>query len=85
MLSFYVKGNMKTVERFFKQLKVITLAESLGGIESLINHPALMTHRNVSPENRATLGIHENFVRMSVGIETQEDLINDLKNALNKC
>jgi len=85
MLSFYVKGNLKTATNFFKQLKVVTLAESLGGVESLINHPALMTHRNVSPENRKALGIHENFIRMSVGIETQEDLLADLKNALDKC
>jgi len=85
MLSFYLKGNQKTTERFFKQLKVITLAESLGGVESLINHPALMTHRNVAPEIRKVLGIHENFIRMSTGIETQEDLIADIKNALAKC
>lgn len=85
MLSFYIKGSLKHAKSFFKQLKVITLAESLGGVESLINHPALMTHRNVSIENRAELGIHENFIRMSVGIETQEDLIKDIKNALDKC
>ena len=83
MVSFYVKGDIKATARLLKALKVFTLAESLGGVESLISMPAIMTHSNVAPEIRKTLGIHDNFVRCSVGIETCDDLINDLKNALS--
>jgi len=85
MLSFYVKGDIKMADRFLRGLKVITLAESLGGVESLIEHPALMTHGSVPPEHRAQLGIVDNFIRMSTGIESEADLIADLKNALDKC
>jgi cystathionine gamma-lyase len=84
MVSFYVKGDIKATGRVLKALKVLTLAESLGGVESLISMPAIMTHANVAPEVRKTLGIDDNFVRLSVGIETCDDLINDLKQAL-KC
>lgn len=79
MISFYVKGNIKMADRFLRALKVVTLAESLGGVESLIEHPALMTHGSVPAEHRAMLGIADNFIRMSVGIETQEDLVADMK------
>lgn len=66
-------------ERFLKALKVFTLAESLGGVESLIENPALMTHGSVPVEQRKILGIEDNFVRISVGIETVDDLLEDLK------
>jgi cystathionine gamma-lyase len=80
MLSFELKGN---VERFLQKLKIIALAESLGGIESLINHPAIMTHASLPEEERARRGIGENLLRLSVGIEHPDDLIADLQGALS--
>jgi len=65
-------------------LQIITLAESLGGVESLIEAPAVMTHGSVPKEHRALLGIDDNFVRMSTGVENVEDLIADLDAALKK-
>lgn len=82
MISFRVKGNLASVNKFLSNLKYITLAESLGGVESLIELPCIMTHGAVSPEDRAKLGITENLVRLSVGIENIEDLLFDLKQAL---
>lgn len=79
MISFYIKGDIKMAERFLKAVKVFTLAESLGGVESLIENPALMTHYSVPPEQRKLLGIADNFIRVSVGIENIEDLVNDVK------
>ncbi|CAO3587918.1 unnamed protein product [Absidia cylindrospora] len=83
MISFRVKGNLDNVNKFLGNLKYITLAESLGGVESLIELPCIMTHGAVSAEDRAVLGITENLVRMSVGIENVEDLLSDLKQALD--
>jgi cystathionine gamma-lyase len=83
MISFRVKGNLANVNKFLGNLKYITLAESLGGVESLIELPCIMTHGAVSPEDRAKLGITENLVRLSVGIENIEDLLADLKQALD--
>lgn len=71
-------------DRFLRAVKVITLAESLGGVESLIENPALMTHGSVPPEHRKLLGIDDNFIRMSVGIEDEVDLLADLKQALEE-
>jgi len=85
MISFHLKGNIKMADRFLRALKLVTLAESLGGVESLIEHPALMTHGSVPAEHRAMLGIDDNFIRMSVGIETLEDILEDMTNALDKC
>ena len=65
-----------------ENVKVFSLAESLGGVESMVNHPAVMTHASVPLENREKLGIHDNLIRLSVGIETQEDLLKDLDAAL---
>ncbi|HEX2727836.1 MAG TPA: PLP-dependent transferase, partial [Beijerinckiaceae bacterium] len=62
--------------------RLFTLAESLGGVESLIEHPAIMTHASVPPEVRASLGIDDGLVRLSVGIEDADDLIADLRSAL---
>lgn len=84
MITFYLKGDIKNARSFLESVKVFSLAESLGGVESLIEHPAIMTHASVPPENRKKLGIDDNLVRLSVGIESQEDLINDLKLALAK-
>ncbi len=81
MISFYVKGGLAETREFLESLKVITLAESLGGVESLVNHPAIMTHASVPEEKRAVLGITDNLVRLSVGIEAVEDLLMDLEQA----
>lgn len=69
MISFYIKGDIKAARTFLENLKVFTLAESLGGVESLIESPAIMTHGSVPPEHRKELGIDDNFIRASVGIE----------------
>ena len=78
-MSIYIKGDIKKANDFMKNLKIFTLAESLGGVESLIESPALMTHGSVPPETRKMLGIDDNFIRISVGIENVEDLIEDLE------
>lgn len=82
MITFYIKGGLNDARTFLEKVKVFTLAESLGGVESLIEHPAIMTHASVPPEQRKALGIDDTLIRLSVGIETQEDLIADLKSAL---
>ena len=82
MISFDLKGGLDEANRFLTSLNIFTLAESLGGVESLIEHPAIMTHASVPPENRAMLGIGDGFVRISVGIEHSDDLIQDLAQAL---
>ena len=78
MLSFYIDGDLAQTGKFLSSLQIITLAESLGGVESLIESPALMTHGSVPAEHRKLLGIDDNFVRLSTGIENVEDLIADL-------
>jgi len=83
MVSIELRGSIDDVERFVKNLKIFTLAESLGGVESLISVPALMTHSFFTAEERQRRGINENLVRLSVGIEHQEDLKKDLAQALN--
>lgn len=83
MLSLYIKGGLSESNKFLKELSLFTLAESLGGVESLIEHPAIMTHASVPVEERNKLGITDNFVRISVGIEDIEDLKADLKQALD--
>ena len=82
MLSFDMNGNYDDVVRCVKKLKVFALAESLGGVESLVNHPEKMTHASVPEELRRKLGIGPNLLRLSVGIEDAADLIQDLKQAL---
>lgn len=82
MISIYLKGGLAETRKFLESLKVFALAESLGGVESLVNHPAIMTHASVPAERRKTLGITDNLVRLSVGIEDAQDLIRDLENAL---
>lgn len=84
MISFYLKGDINMAERFLKSLKIYTLAESLGGVESLIESPALMTHMSVPAEQRKVLGIDDNFIRLSTGIENIDDLMEDMKQALEK-
>ena len=83
MISFYIKGDINMADRFLRALKIFTLAESLGGVESLIENPALMTHGSVPPEMRKKLGIDDNFIRISVGVEDIDDLIKDLSDAFD--
>lgn len=82
MISFYV-DSVETVERVLKTVKVIHFAESLGGVDSLITYPTTQTHVDVPEEERNARGITDKLLRLSVGIENAEDLIEDLKNALN--
>ncbi|KAI7849290.1 Cys/Met metabolism PLP-dependent enzyme-domain-containing protein [Circinella umbellata] len=82
MVSFRMDGTLENVNKFLGKLNIITLAESLGGVESLIEVPAVMTHASLSPEQRAALGITDTLVRVSIGIENQKDLIQDLDTAL---
>lgn len=82
MLSFYVKGGLAEAQNVLKRVKLITLAESLGGVESLIEHPAIMTHASVPAEIRQKNGIADSFLRLSVGLEDLEDLKKDLDQAL---
>ncbi len=82
MITFYIKGGMTESRQFLEKVKIFSLAESLGGVESLIEHPAIMTHASVPVENRKALGISDNLVRLSVGIEDINDLLWDLEQAL---
>jgi len=84
ILSFELKGSRVDLKRFFGHLKLFALAESLGGVESLIEHPASMTHASVPREAREKIGISDNLVRASVGIEDAEDILGDLDQALGK-
>ena len=79
MISFVIKGGLPTATAFLKAVKIFALAESLGGVESLIEHPAIMTHASVPAEIRAELGIDDGLIRLSVGVEDLEDLMDDLK------
>lgn len=83
MLSFELNGKLAEVKTLLGKLKIFALAESLGGVESLIEHPALMTHASVPVEERLKIGITESLIRLSVGIEDVEDLIGDLDYALS--
>lgn len=83
MISILLKGDLDKARRFLEAVEIFALAESLGGVESLIEHPAIMTHASIPKENREKLGILDNFVRISVGIEDLEDLKADLDKALS--
>merc|ERR1712045_459480 len=82
MLSFYLRGGLEESRKFLKALKVITLAESLGGYESLAELPYLMTHASIEEKERVALGVTPNLIRISVGLEDLEDIIGDLDQAL---
>ena len=85
MISFVTKGdNYQEAIKIVERLKVFTLAESLGGVESLAGHPASMTHASIPKEEREKSGVVDSLIRLSVGIEDVEDLVSDLENALNK-
>jgi cystathionine gamma-lyase len=82
MVTAVMKGTLVDAKRFLERCQIFALAESLGGVESLIEHPAIMTHASIPPEKRAALGIGDGLVRLSVGIEDEADLIADLEQAL---
>lgn len=82
MISAVIHGGLEAAKRFLDRLQIFTLAESLGGVESLAELPALMTHASIPPERRAAVGIEDGLVRLSVGIEDERDLIRDLEHAL---
>lgn len=84
MVSFSMKGDSQgEAVQFLERLRVFTLAESLGGVESLAGHPATMTHGSIPKEERLKIGILDSLIRLSVGVEDQDDLINDLQQALS--
>jgi cystathionine gamma-lyase len=82
MVTAILKGTLADSRRFLERCRIFALAESLGGVESLIEHPAIMTHASLPPETRAALGIGDGLVRLSVGVEDEADLIADLAQAL---
>ena len=81
MITIFLRGGIEESRTFLENIRIFTLAESLGGVESLIEHPAIMTHASVPPERRKLLGISDNLIRLSVGIEDTDDLIADLERA----
>lgn len=83
MVSFFIRGGLDAARRFFEQCRIFTLAESLGGVESLAEHPAIMTHASVPEQTRKKLGIDDSLIRLSVGLEDPGDLIDDLDSALS--
>lgn len=84
MITFYIKGGMDQARTFLENVSIFALAESLGGVESLIEHPAIMTHASVPAETRKALGIDDTLIRLSVGVEDLEDLMGDLKHAFDQ-
>ncbi len=84
MITFFIKGGINESRKFLENVKLFALAESLGGVESLVDHPAIMTHASIPKEVREGLGIFDNLVRLSVGIEDCGDLIQDLDKAFAK-
>jgi cystathionine beta-lyase/cystathionine gamma-synthase len=84
MVSFEINGGMAAVTRFLKRIKVFSLAESLGGVASLAEHPGTMSHASMDPNHRKKVGINENLIRLSIGLENVDDLIEDLGQALKQ-
>ena len=82
IVTFFIKGDVDNARRFLERCEIFALAESLGGVESLVNHPAIMTHASVPADVRAELGISDQLIRLSVGIEALDDLIADIDQAL---
>ena len=82
MISILLKGGLDAARRFMERTELFTCAESLGGVESLVNHPAIMTHASIPPDRRAALGVTDNLVRLSVGVEDVADLRDDIDAAL---
>jgi cystathionine gamma-lyase len=82
MISIFLKGGLESARRFMERTELFACAESLGGVESLVNHPAIMTHASIPADRRAALGVTDNLVRLSVGVEDVDDLREELNNAL---
>ena len=82
MISIFLKGGLQSARRFMERTELFACAESLGGVESLVNHPAIMTHASIPADRRAALGVTDNLVRLSVGVEDVGDLRNELTEAL---
>ena len=82
MIAFRIKGGYTAASKFLESMKVFALGESLGGVESLAEHPAKMTHSSLPPEERRKLGITDDLIRLSVGVEATEDLVEDVRQAL---
>jgi cystathionine gamma-lyase len=82
MITMFIRGGLEDARRMLERVRIFALAESLGGVESLIEHPAIMTHASVPPEIRGQLGISDTLIRLSIGIEDTADLISDLERAL---
>jgi len=83
IVTFVVDGDLAATRRVLERTRLFTLAESLGGVESLIEHPAIMTHASIPSDKRDQIGISDSLVRLSVGIEDPDDLIADLDMALS--
>jgi cystathionine gamma-synthase len=83
MLSFEIADGVEAVRRFVEAVEIFSLAESLGGIESLVAHPATMTHASMTPEARLAAGIGDGLLRLSIGLEGEADLLADLATGLN--
>jgi cystathionine gamma-lyase len=83
MVTFELDRDLAATKRFLEHVRLFALAESLGGVESLIEHPALMTHGSIPAEQRAAIGISDSLVRLSAGIEDADDLIADIEQALS--
>lgn len=81
MITFFIKGGLPAARKFLESVQVFALAESLGGVESLVEHPAIMTHASVPAEQRKVLGIDDSLIRLSVGVEDVDDLLADLDQA----
>ena len=82
MLSFEIAGGVDDVRKFVESVEIFTLAESLGGVESLVAHPATMTHAGMSPEARRAAGISDRLLRLSIGLESEPDLLGDIATGL---
>ena len=83
MITFYIKGDFEAARVFLESVELFTLAESLGAVESLIESPAIMTHASIPRARRFELGLDDNLVRLSIGVEDKDDLVADLARALD--
>jgi cystathionine gamma-lyase len=84
MITFYIKGGLEAARTFLSSTEIFICAESLGAVECLMEHPGIMTHASVPAEVRAELGISDSLIRLSIGVEHIEDIIQDLSQALDK-
>ena len=84
ILSFYLKGNYENTQKFFKSLNLIVVAQSLGGVESIASFPWFMSHSDMTEKERLEVGVTKTLIRLSVGLEDLHDIIEDLKQSLEK-